>query len=83
MGGIESTYISKSYNNRKDAAVKFISAYASKTVTLPSTHKDIGESLSQHAQKKLERRKCFKTCTHYIIMHINIRSKIRNRYICE
>ena len=32
---------------------------AFKTVTLRSTHKDIGESLSQHAQDKLERRKCF------------------------
>ena len=33
---------------------------ALETVTLPSTHKDIGESLSQqHAQDKLEHRKCF------------------------
>ena len=49
VGGMESTYISKGYSNWKDAAVKFSSHEVSgchknavlKTVTLPSTHKDI------------------------------------------
>ena len=47
VGGIESTYTSKGYNNWKDAAVKFssheVSVYhknaALKTITLPSTQK--------------------------------------------
>ena len=49
VGGIGSTYISKGYNNWKVAAVKFSSHEVSvchknaalKTVTHPSTHKDI------------------------------------------
>ena len=68
VGCVESTYISKGYNNWKDAAVKFSAHEDSacyktailKTITIPSTHADIGESLSsQHAQEKLERQKCF------------------------
>ena len=40
------------YSCHKDAVFK--------TVTIPSTHRDIGECLSaQHAREKLERRQCF------------------------
>ena len=65
---LEATYISKGYSNWKDAVIRFTSHQAStchrdavlKTITLPATTRDVGESLSvQHAQQKLERRQCF------------------------
>ena len=65
---LETTYISTGYSNWKDASVRIAAHEAStchkdavlKTITLPATTRDIGESLSaQHAQDKLERRQCF------------------------
>ncbi len=61
-------YISSGYTNWKDACAKFPNHESSryhkdavlKTITLPATAKDIGESLSsQLAKDRLERRQCF------------------------
>lgn len=68
VGSLESTYISSGYTNWKDACVKFPNHELSKchkdsvlkTVTLPATTRDVGESLSsQLAEDRRERRQCF------------------------
>ncbi len=63
VSNVETTYISSGYTNWKDACVKFPNHESSrchKTITLPATTKDIGESLSsQLAKERLERRQCF------------------------
>ena len=65
---LETTYISAGYTNWKDASVKFNNHEGSrchkdavlKTVTIPASCRDIGETLSsQLAKEKLERRQCF------------------------
>ena len=61
-------FISKGYHNWKDASTKFNVHSSSnyhkeatlKVMTLPSTTKDVGESLSAiHQQEKLEHHLCF------------------------
>ena len=68
ISSLETTYISTGYTNWKDASMKFNNHEESrchkdvvlKTVTLPASCRDIGETLSsQLAQEKLERRQCF------------------------
>ncbi len=68
VSNLETTYISSGYTNWKDPCVKFPSHESSrchkdavlKTITLPVTIKDIGESLSsQLAKDRLERRQFF------------------------
>ena len=68
INNLESAYISSGYTNWKDACVKFPNHESSrchkdsvlKTVTLPATTRDVGESLSsQLAKDRLERRQCF------------------------
>ena len=64
----EAAFISESFSNWKHATIKFSSHEGSrchkeavlKLILLPSTTKDIGESLSQqHMKEKMERRQCF------------------------
>ena len=68
FSGLDMAFISKGYHNWKDASTKFYIHSSSnchkeatlKVITLSSTTKDVGESLSAiHQQEKLERRQCF------------------------
>ena len=68
LSNLESTYISSGYTNWKDACSKFPNHESSlchkdavlKTITLPATTQDIGESISsQLAKDRLDRRQCF------------------------
>ena len=65
---LETTCISTGYKNLKDASVRFNNHEKSrshkdaviKTFAIPSSYRDIGETLSsQLAKEKLERRQCF------------------------
>ena len=65
---LETTCISTGYKNLKDASVRFNNHEKSrchkdavlKTVTIPASCRDIGETLSsQVAKEKVERRQCF------------------------
>ena len=65
---VDLAFVSKGFSNWKDANGKFAIHASSKChkeavlkmVTLPSTTRDVAESLStQHQREKLERRKCF------------------------
>ena len=65
---LEITYISTGYKNWKDASVRFNNHEKSrchkdavlKTVTIPASCRDIGETLSsQVAKEKLDKRQCF------------------------
>ena len=67
-GYIVLAFVSKGFSNWKDANGKFAIHASSKChkeailkmVTLPSTKRDVAESLlTQHQREKLERRKCF------------------------
>ena len=63
----EAAFITAGFSNWKDASAKFAKHQSSschkeavlKTVTLPATTRDVGETLSaQHQQEKMERRQC-------------------------
>ena len=65
---LERTYISIGFSNWKEVRARFSAHESStchrdaflKTITLPATVRDIGETLSlQHAQEKLEHSQCF------------------------
>ena len=64
----EAAFISEGFSNWKNATIKFSSHEGGrchkeavlKLISLPSTTKDIGVSLSQqHMKEKMERRQCF------------------------